>query len=101
MTQKGKPPDSILSPDQQGDQRRAKFLTQFSLVAAILLLISAIGDVLLYLDIRVWQLLADMTLSTIPSITALIVAYYFARRQKIRASAYAILSIGLIFFPFP
>ncbi len=102
MTQKGKSPDLMLSSDQRDKQRRAKFLAQFSLVTAILLLISIIGDVLLYLDVRAWQLLANITLSTIPSVIALIAAWYLAaRRQKIKAPAYIILFVGLVFFPFP
>jgi len=99
MTQKGKPPNSTSHQRQQSEQRSAGFLKQFSLIAGILLFAGFIGDALLYFDVKVWQILLDITLSSIPGITASIIAYYFARRQKVKAAAYAILSIGLIFFP--
>ncbi len=101
MIQKGNPPDTThTSSQQQRDQRLAKFLTQFSLIAFVLLFISSIGDVLFYLNTsRAWQLMADMTLSSFSSVAALAGVWYLARRQKIKAAAYVLLLSGLTFFP--
>ncbi len=105
MTEKDKPTASThgntisASPDQRGEQRRARFLEQFALVAGILLFINTAGDVLLYFDVRVWQLSADLALSSMPTLVTLTIIYYLARRQKIRAAAYGLLLIAIIFFP--
>lgn len=79
--------------------RHARILEWLSLIGFALMTIDTIGHVLVYFQDRAWQILADIGLSTL-TLLGLGIAYWLARRRRVKAAGYWILlTISITFAP--